>query len=115
VENNLLRIAQEALANALKHARATQIQVGLDYEPGKVRLRVRDDGVGFDTRNNTVVYGGHFGLLDMSERAQKMGGSFTLVSTAGWGTEIIVEYCEKDHKAQAAEAEAMRQAEMPAA
>jgi signal transduction histidine kinase len=115
VENNLLRIAQEALTNALKHARATQIQVGLDYEPGKVRLRVRDDGVGFDTRNNTVVYGGHFGLLDMSERAQKMGGSFTLVSTAGWGTEIIVEYCEKDHKAQAAEAEAMRQAEMPAA
>ena len=49
VENNLLRIAQEALANALKHARATRITVYLAYDPGKVSLRVQDDGVGFDT------------------------------------------------------------------
>ena len=49
VENNLLRIAQEALANALKHAHATQIIVKLDYEPDRVCLRICDDGVGFDT------------------------------------------------------------------
>ena len=48
MENNLLRIAQEALANALKHAHASRIAVHLDYEPGKVSLRVTDDGVGFD-------------------------------------------------------------------
>ena len=49
VENNLLRIAQEALANALKHARASH-QMRLAYAPKKVSLRISDDGVGFDTR-----------------------------------------------------------------
>jgi signal transduction histidine kinase len=96
VENNLLRITQEALANALKHARATQINVSLAYEPGKVWLRIQDDGVGFDTNNNGIVYAGHFGLLDMSERAEKMGGTFSVISAPGQGAKIIVEYAEKE-------------------
>ncbi|MGP8238461.1 MAG: sensor histidine kinase [Limisphaerales bacterium] len=96
VENNLLRIAQEALANALKHARASQVKVRLAYAPKKVSLRVRDDGVGFDTRNNTVIYGGHFGLLDMTERAEKMGGTFSMISAPGQGSEIIVEVADKE-------------------
>jgi signal transduction histidine kinase len=96
VENNLLRIAQEALANALKHARASQIRVRLDYAPKKVSLRVRDDGVGFNTRNNAVIYGGHFGLLDMSERTEKMGGTFSMISAPGQGSEIFVEVTDKE-------------------
>jgi signal transduction histidine kinase len=96
VENNLLRITQEALANALKHAHASQITVNLDYDPGKVCLRVQDNGSGFDTDNSSIVYAGHFGLLDMSERAEKMGGTFSIVSLPGNGTEIIVEYYEKE-------------------
>ena len=96
VENNLLRIAQEALANALKHARASQIKVCLAYAPGKVSLRIQDDGVGFNTRNKAVIYGGHFGLLDMTERAEKMGGTFAMVSAPGQGSEIIVEVTDKE-------------------
>jgi signal transduction histidine kinase len=96
VENNLLRITQEALANALKHARATQIKLNLAYGPGKVWLRIQDDGVGFDTNNSAIVYAGHFGLLDMSERAEKMGGSFSVVSIPRQGTEIIIGYMEND-------------------
>jgi signal transduction histidine kinase len=96
VENNLLRITQEALANALKHAHATQITVDLDYEPGRVWLRLQDNGVGFDTDNGSMVYAGHFGLLDMSERAEKMGSTFSIVSIPGNGTEIIVEYSDKE-------------------
>ncbi len=99
VENNLLRITQEALANALKHARATQVKVNIAYDPGKVSLRILDDGVGFDTNNSAIFYAGHFGLLDMSERAEKMGGSFSLVSMPRQGTEIIIEYTEKDELA----------------
>jgi len=90
VENNLLRIAQEALTNAIKHAQASQIIVKLDYEPSRVCLRVCDDGVGFDTTCHATIYGGHFGLLDMSERAEKIGGVFSMISASGQGTEIIV-------------------------
>jgi signal transduction histidine kinase len=95
VENNLLRIAQEALTNSLKHAHATQIIVKLDYEPGGVCLRVCDDGIGFDTTSHATIYGGHFGLLDMSERAEKIGGVFSMNSTAGQGTEIVVGVADK--------------------
>jgi len=91
MENNLLRITQEALANALKHARATRIVVRLDFQPAKVCLSVTDDGVGFEADNQSVIYGGHFGLLDMSERAEKMGGRYTMISAPGQGTEIRVE------------------------
>jgi signal transduction histidine kinase len=114
VENNLLRITQEALTNALKHARATQISVSLDFTPGKVRLRIQDDGVGFDTNNSAIVYAGHFGLLDMSERAEKMGGTFSVVSLPRQGSEIIVEYAEKDEP-RSGEARAARLAPVPAA
>jgi signal transduction histidine kinase len=106
VENNLLRITQEALANALKHARATQVNVSLDYQADKVTLRIQDDGVGFDTNNTSIMYAGHFGLLDMSERAEKMGGTFSLVSNAGEGTEIIIEYNQKD-EAKSGEVESL--------
>jgi signal transduction histidine kinase len=95
VENNLLRIAQEALANAIKHAHASRIDVTLDYRPGKVCLRVNDDGIGFETGSAMPVFGGHFGLEDMSERTKKMGGAFSLISVPGQGTEIIVEVVER--------------------
>jgi signal transduction histidine kinase len=95
VENNLLRISQEALTNALKHARASQIAIKLNYEPDRVRLRVCDDGIGFDTACHATSYGGHFGLLDMSERAGKIGGTFSVVSAPGQGTEIMVAVADK--------------------
>jgi signal transduction histidine kinase len=94
LENNLLRIAQEALTNALKHAQASRITVSLNYGPGQVCLRIRDDGVGFDTQSHGSIYGGHFGLLDMSERTEKIGGVFTVESAAGEGTEIAVAVME---------------------
>ncbi|HZM04262.1 MAG TPA: sensor histidine kinase [Candidatus Saccharimonadales bacterium] len=94
MENNLLRIAQEALTNALKHAEATQITVHLNYAPAGICLRIRDNGVGFDTKSHATIYGGHFGLLDMTERAEKIGGVFTMRSTSGQGTEITVAVME---------------------
>lgn len=95
LENNLLRIAQEALTNALKHSRASRILVRLNYEPERVVLRITDDGVGFDANNRSDVLSGHFGLLDMSERAGKIGARFAMISAPGQGTEIRVEVSEE--------------------
>ncbi|MGD0744572.1 MAG: sensor histidine kinase [Verrucomicrobiota bacterium] len=115
IENNLLRIVQEALTNALKHARATQIVVRLHYAPGKVSLRVVDDGAGFDTHSSrSAIYGGHFGLRDMSERVMKMGGRFDVTSAPGRGTEILVEITEKAGPALAAGAASRRPEEVSA-
>jgi len=106
VENNLLRIAQEALANAMKHSHASRIEVTLAYDPDKVSLRVSDDGIGFEVDRSAAVYGGHFGLLDMSERAEKIGGAFSLISAPGQGTEIRVEVLEKEGAAVVSGADA---------
>jgi signal transduction histidine kinase len=89
-EHNLLRIAQEALANAFKHSGAKKIVVSLDYQADQVRLAIRDDGAGFDLKTAGTPNGGHFGLLNMRERAEKVGARFSLVSQPGAGTEIAV-------------------------
>ncbi|MDZ8227261.1 PAS domain S-box protein [Nostoc sp. ChiVER01] len=88
VENNLLRIGQEALTNAIKYAHATEIQVELVYEQMQCCLRIKDNGQGFDT--NQIMMNHGFGLLGMSERAERIGGELIVNSQPGWGTEIIV-------------------------
>ncbi|MEH2076506.1 MAG: AAA family ATPase [Nostoc sp.] len=88
VENNLLRIGQEALTNAIKYAHAPEIQVELVYEEMQCCLRIRDNGQGFDTNQITMNQG--FGLLGMSERAEHIGGELIVNSQPGQGTEIVV-------------------------
>jgi signal transduction histidine kinase len=89
-EHNLLRIAQEALGNAFKHSGAKKIVVCLDYGADHVRLAIRDDGAGFEAKTAGTANGGHFGLLNMRERAEKIGARFSLVSQPGSGTQIAV-------------------------
>jgi len=91
VEMNLLRIGQEAATNAFRHGHARQISLELRYDPQCVRLSVRDDGKGFSPDEAAVASDGHFGLLDMRERAQAMGGSLHVDSTPGRGTQVSVE------------------------
>ncbi len=88
VEMDLLRICQEAMVNALRHADPSKIQIQLIYEPSKVELRVLDNGQGFDPRAPKNTHG--FGLTNMRERAQRLGGQFTVESEPGRGTRIIV-------------------------
>lgn len=88
VENNLLRIGQEALTNAIKYAHACEIRVELVYENAQCILRVKDDGRGFGV--GSIPFGGGFGLLGMSERAEHIGAQLTIQSQPGQGTEIVV-------------------------
>jgi signal transduction histidine kinase len=90
MENHLLRIGQEAMTNALKHADAKSIRFDLRYEPDAVELTVADDGRGFDGANQPPGEAGHFGLLGMRERANKLGGTFNLTSQPGRGTTVVV-------------------------
>ena len=88
VESNLLRIGQEALTNATKHANADEIRVELVYDRDRVCLRVKDNGQGFGVGSIPSSEG--FGLLGMSERAERIGAQLTIRSQPGQGTEIIV-------------------------
>jgi signal transduction histidine kinase len=89
VENDLLRIGQEAVTNAMKHARAREILVSLEFDWNSVRLLVRDDGAGFNAEEPPPSEGG-FGLLGIRERVEQLGGEFSLRSQPGQGTELVV-------------------------
>jgi PAS domain S-box-containing protein len=85
----LYRVAQEAMANVLKHARAKQVWISLHENDGRIGLQVRDDGVGFDASSiSTSPMNGHFGLLAMRERVEMAGGSWTVTTSGGAGTII---------------------------
>ncbi|WP_341528421.1 AAA family ATPase [Nostoc sp. UHCC 0302] len=87
VENNLLRIGQEALTNAIKYASAGEIRVKLVYNETQCILQIKDNGRGFGV--GSIPLSGGFGLLGMSERAERIGAQLTIQSQPGQGTEII--------------------------
>lgn len=86
VEENLLHIGQEALTNALKHARAKKFETHLSFDNDAVRLELRDDGDGFVVDQTN---GGGIGLIGMKERAEQIGAALTVKSKPGGGTTII--------------------------
>jgi len=90
MEQHLLRIAQEAVTNVLKHAGARRIWVKLHTEARKLYLRIVDDGRGFEHEDVFQSRGGHFGLIGMRERAERLGGELHLSSHPGEGTEVEV-------------------------
>jgi signal transduction histidine kinase len=85
-ETNLLRIGQEALTNALRHARAEQFDVQLAFDHREIRLDLRDNGCGFDPKKRHEG----FGLQGIKERTESMGGQFTIQSSFGEGAVIRV-------------------------
>ncbi|HJP84486.1 MAG TPA: MEDS domain-containing protein [Gemmatimonadaceae bacterium] len=88
VEDTILRIAQESMANAVKHSGATIVTVTLDYRPDSVELTITDDGRGFDVESATRNYAGRLGLLGMKERAHQVGADLSVRSSEGVGTTV---------------------------
>jgi signal transduction histidine kinase len=89
-DRELLRIAQEALQNAIRHSGASRIILKLDTVDGRVVLEVRDDGTGFDPQA-TAVRGRRLGLISMEERARRLDGRLVIDSAAGAGTTVRLE------------------------
>jgi len=86
IEENLLRIAQQATDNALQHARASSIRIELAFDETTVQLTITDDGQGFDLKKA----GRSLGLTGMRERAKEIGGECELKSQPGKGTRVSV-------------------------
>ncbi len=86
----IVRVVQEATANALVHARAKQVVVSLVFAPNQITVRVEDDGVGFDPEQALGGDTQHFGLVGLRERAQHLRGTLRLDSTPGQGASIEV-------------------------
>src|SRR5947209_14820577 len=84
-KQELYRIAQEAMQNTMKHARASEVVLSLEQTGDGITMKVRDDGVGFIT---SASFPGHLGLHSMRERAANLGGTYEIESTPGAGTRI---------------------------
>ena len=82
----LYRVTQEALANAFKHAAASEVRVILEFPEDGVQLTVEDDGLGFDVAATDRGYG----LPNMRQRAEELGGTFSVESKPGAGTRVAI-------------------------
>jgi signal transduction histidine kinase len=89
-DRELLRIAQEALHNAVQHAHAGRVDVRLRRDDGRLLLEVEDDGVGFDP-DAAELRSRRLGLTSMEERAQRLGGTLEIRSARGAGTTVRLE------------------------
>ncbi len=88
VEEELYRVAKEALTNSLRHAKASLVSIDLTFDAALIRLAVRDDGGGFDTQLPDPPT--TFGITGMRERVDRIGGTLTVDSTLGGGTVVTV-------------------------
>jgi two-component system NarL family sensor kinase len=96
----LYRIAQEALTNVVKHARARRVRVRLRSSTAQIALQVRDDGCGFDIRRAERKAG--FGLASMRERTQQLRGRMAIRSAPGKGCRLAVSFPVEVRSARAA-------------
>jgi two-component system nitrate/nitrite sensor histidine kinase NarX len=85
------RLCQEALTNIAKHARASQVAIHLQQDAGKVELRIKDNGRGFNPQHTPS---GHYGLNIMRERAESVGAELLVSSRPRSGTEIVIRWTE---------------------
>lgn len=90
VQQNLNRIAQEALSNIARHAKAQNAEINLEVRDQMVTLTIRDDGVGFDPHAIARQPTGSLGLTSMRERAEMLGGALLIRSQPGGNTSIVV-------------------------
>jgi signal transduction histidine kinase len=88
LRDDIYRIAREALRNAFQHAQASKIEADITYGERLLRLRIRDDGKGIDTKLLNAGRAGHWGLQGMRERAEEIGAHFDMWSEVGAGTEV---------------------------
>ena len=96
--NHFLLFAQEALANALKHASPHRLTIAALIDRQQITITVSDDGSGFDTENVPGPQQGHFGLMGMKERLNALGGALVIHSHPGQGTSVEASFKRETNK-----------------
>jgi signal transduction histidine kinase len=84
-------VAREALYNSVRHAQPKKVDLRVTFEENKCQVRVRDDGSGFDPTQLSRLPENHYGLIGIKERVERIGGTFSLRSEVGTGTELSIE------------------------
>jgi signal transduction histidine kinase len=99
IETACFRVAQEAINNVLRHARAANLWMSLSLKGGRIELRVRDDGAGFDVEaaRRRAAAGGSLGVVSMEERVALAGGLFEIVTAPGQGTAMLATFPLPEH------------------
>jgi signal transduction histidine kinase len=91
IEDEILRIGQEAVMNVVRHAQASHLQVGLIFNSKTAEMYVSDNGLGFAPDQCESRADGHFGLRGMRERAEAINGRFSVATGIGMGTRVSLE------------------------
>jgi signal transduction histidine kinase len=91
VEHDVLMVAREAVHNAVRHGRPSEVRISVHCSGERLQMRVNDNGCGFDPLEVAGGAAEHFGILGMRERTERMGGRFEIRSAPGAGTELVVE------------------------
>jgi len=110
IETTCFRVAQEALTNVVRHAKATHVWIEIGHTTRELQLGIRDDGVGFDVvaARSRAAGGGSLGLLGMQERVRLCGGSLEITSSPGAGTKLLATIPLIDSKTERHEVEERR-------
>jgi ligand-binding sensor domain-containing protein/signal transduction histidine kinase len=90
IEQQLLRIGEQAMLNSVRHAKATEVHLKLQYDEDAVLLRVSDNGSGFNPGALTNESSQHYGLTSMQERTEQAGGELNIVTHPGGGTAVEI-------------------------
>jgi signal transduction histidine kinase len=90
LENEIFRIAQEAISNTVRHAGATRVALDLRFHPNDLTLTISDNGIGFQTNDSNMTQKGHFGLQGMRERANQINGKLSVKSSSATGTIVTL-------------------------
>jgi nitrate/nitrite-specific signal transduction histidine kinase len=88
LRDEVYRIGREALVNAFRHSRAKNVEMHIEYALRQLRVSVRDDGCGIDPQLLQTGRPGHWGLVGMRERAERIGANFKVWSSPTAGTEV---------------------------
>jgi ligand-binding sensor domain-containing protein/signal transduction histidine kinase len=98
--HEVLMVAREALYNSVRHGHPHKVELGICFEEDRCSVEVRDDGSGFDPTMLSSTTTGHYGLIGMRERVERIGGKFALKSRVGEGTELSIQVPRKAAIAQ---------------
>jgi len=88
--HDLLMVVREAIYNAVRHGHPRRVEIAVCFHRNECELKITDDGVGFDPETLSSLQGGHYGVVGMQERIQRIGGRLLVNSSPGAGTEVLI-------------------------